>query len=426
MQILERHEIDLVTSDFPVGFATVFVDTHQFIAYYNKDRNLTVAAREISDTQWHYKILPTQVGWDAHNYISMTIDENNCIHLSGNMHCVPLIYFKTQKPYDIHSFEPVFTMVSSEDEQRCTYPRFMKDPEGHLLYAYRKGGSGNGILIVNRYDAETKSFERLTDQPLFDGLNEMSAYQSGPALGPDGQYHVTWLWRDTPHCETNHDLSYATSSDLIHWKPLGGEEMEVPITPRTKQFTVDPVPAKGGAINGASTLFYDSESNPLIAYMKYDTDGISQIYIARAESEKWNIAQVSQWDYRWEFSGSGSITFDIRIQRAKFTSSGHIVIPYWHAKRGHGELHVDGDSLARIEDRILEDRKAFPYPDELLQLTSPIEGMSVQWQSINSPNTSPNESYALRWETLGKRRFHEPVEVPVEPTALMLYKLSTK
>jgi hypothetical protein len=122
VQILEHHEIDLVTSDFPVNFATVFVDTHQFIAYYNKDRNLTVAARKISDAQWHYKILPTQVGWDAHNYIAMTIDRDNCLHVSGNMHCVPMIYFKTQTPYDIHSFKPVTTMVSPEDEQRCTYP----------------------------------------------------------------------------------------------------------------------------------------------------------------------------------------------------------------------------------------------------------------------------------------------------------------
>jgi len=425
VQIIERHEIDVVTSDFPVGFATVFVNTYQFIAYYNKDRNLTVAAREISDKKWHYEVLPTQVGWDAHNYIAMAIDRDNCIHVSGNMHAVPLVYFKTQNPYDIHSFKCVSTMVSSEDEQRCTYPRFMYDPEGQLLYAYRKGGSGNGITIMNRYIEKTKSFERLTDQPLFDGLNEMSAYQSGPSLGPDGKYHVTWLWRDTPHCETNHDLSYATSSDLIHWKPLGGKEMEVPITPRTKQFTVDPVPAKGGAINGASTLFFSSDNRPCIAYMKYDTDGKSQIYIACAQKNTWHIVQVSKWDYRWEFSGPGSITFDIRIQRAKFTSNGHIVIPYWHVKRGHGELHVDGDSLALIEDRILEDHKALSYPEELFQVTSPVADMSVKWQAINSPHTSPNESYALRWETLGKRRFHEPVEAPVEPTALMLYKFST-
>lgn len=45
---------------------------------------------------------------------------------------------------------------------------------------------------LNRYNAQSKSFERLTDQPLFDGLNEMSAYQSGPALGPDGQYHINF------------------------------------------------------------------------------------------------------------------------------------------------------------------------------------------------------------------------------------------
>ena len=52
--------------------------------------------------------LPSQVAWDSHNYITMTADRDGYLHLSGNMHVAPLVYFGTAKPYDIHS-RPVIT-----------------------------------------------------------------------------------------------------------------------------------------------------------------------------------------------------------------------------------------------------------------------------------------------------------------------------
>ncbi len=35
-----------------------------------------------------------------------------------------------------------------------------------------------------------------------------------PHLWHDNWYHVWWVWRDTPDCSTNHDLSYMKSPDL--------------------------------------------------------------------------------------------------------------------------------------------------------------------------------------------------------------------
>jgi len=57
----------------------------------------------------------------------------------------------------------------------------------------------------------------------------MNAYCSRPALGPDGRFHMTWVWRDTPDCATNHDLSYARSADLVHWETGGGEPLKLPL-----------------------------------------------------------------------------------------------------------------------------------------------------------------------------------------------------
>lgn len=420
IKILESIEVDSVIADFPVGFKFLTSGNRQFIGYYNQHRELTIASRTNSEREWTYQILPTKVGWDSHNRIEMALDRDNCLHVSGNMHNDTLLYFKTDQPNDISSFRQIFPQVSASDESRCTYPKFTKNAEDALIYSYRLGGSGNGITITNLYDEASKSFSRLTDQPLFDGLGLMSAYARGPVLGPDKVFHLTWLWRDTPGCETNHDLSYARSRDLIHWETVAGEPIRLPITPELSQVTVDPVPAGGGAINGGTSLFFDANNTPLIAYMKYDSAGKSQIFIASAQDGKWLMKQVSDWDYRWEFSGPGSITFHIRLQKSYLQPDGKIATSYTHIKRGSGELIIDPNTLALLEDKPLKIVEKAAYPVELLTPASGIDSVSVRWLSPASKQA--NEYYALRWETMGKRRFYKPRQVPIKPSVLTLYK----
>jgi hypothetical protein len=398
----------------------------QFIAYYNKNRELTMASRKTADQKWKYKILPTKVGWDSHNSITMAFDTEKCIHLSGNMHNDSLIYFKTEKPPDILSLKRVFPQVLAEDELSCTYPNFIKNVENKLIYSYRKGGSGNGITISNIYDEKTRTFNRLTEKPLFDGLGEMSAYTGGTRMGPDKWFHTIWLWRDTPGCETNHDFSYARSKDLVHWETMDGTQLDLPINPQVSQFTVDPVPVKGGAINGGFNLFFDQDKKPVIAYMKYDAAGFSQLFVAKAFDKQWVIKQVSKWDYRWNFSGPGSIESEIRINGASVTSDGKIRIGYWHIKKGNGELVLDKNTLALLEDRPVTLTDNQEFPDELMSPVSKLEGMSVKWMRVQGPKDKPDEYYGLRWETMGKRRFYEPREKPVPSSSMKLYKFTIK
>ena len=65
---------------------------------------MTVGVRKLDSDKWHFVKLPERVGWDSHNSITMTPDDDGHLHLSGNMHCVPLIYFRTKKPLDIDTF----------------------------------------------------------------------------------------------------------------------------------------------------------------------------------------------------------------------------------------------------------------------------------------------------------------------------------
>lgn len=424
VRILETIEVDSVVADFPVGFKFITHEGYQYVGYYNKNRELTVASRKTSESKWNYKILPSKVGWDSHNRITMAIDRGNCLHLSGNMHNDSLTYFKTALPNDISSFEKVFPQVKLEDELSSTYPSFTKGANEELIFSYRKGGSGNGITIFNTYDEQTKSFKRLTNEPLFDGLNQMSAYAKGPFLGPDNMFHVLWLWRDTPACETNHDLSYARSADLVNWETMDGTKIELPITPEFKDVTVDPIPAKGGVINGGAFMFFDKQNKPMLAYFKYDQTGNSQVYIARFVGGEWVIKQVSNWNYRWNFSGPGSITFEIRLNGGRVNEGGEIVIDYMHVKKGNGQLVIDTENLSLIEDRQVEVKEGSDYPEELLPTMSDIDSVSVKWLKSSVIKGGPKEYYALRWETMGKRRFYKEREKPVKPSIMMLYKFS--
>jgi hypothetical protein len=298
-------------SGHPVGFCLLTHGDRQFAAYYDAQRRMTVASRSLDSETWTYSVLPTNIGWDSHNYITMTVDDDGFIHLCGNMHCVPLIYFRTTEPLDSATFERVPAMTGKR-EKKCTYPRFFRGPANELIFTYRDGSSGNGDQLYNVYDHRSKTWRRLIDTPLTSGEGRMNAYHHGPILGPDELYHMCWVWRDHGGCETNHDLSYARSKDLVHWTDSSGKPMKLPMTLGTCE-VIDPVPARGGMINGNARIGFDNQRRVVVSYHKFDKEGKTQAYNARLENGKWRIYQVTDWDYRWYFQGGGSIDFEVRV-----------------------------------------------------------------------------------------------------------------
>src|SRR6185312_15341394 len=106
-----------------------------------------------------------------------------------------------------------------------------------------------------------------------------NAYFMGPVLGPDQQFHIAWVWRESPMAETNHDLSYARSPDLIHWFRADGEPLTLPIRLKDAEI-VDPVPVKGGMINNNTVIGFDARGRPMITYHKFDAAGDTEIYVA--------------------------------------------------------------------------------------------------------------------------------------------------
>ena len=219
--LAETIDIAPVWSGHPVEFALLTQGDQQFVAFYDAQRNMTIAQRTLGDRAFRLTVLPTKVGWDSHNGIEMAVDDDGYIHVSGNMHAKPLIYFRSTRPLDASTLARVPAMTG-EQENSATYPHFFRGPKGEFLFTYRDGHSGEGNQITNVYDLKTQTWSRLVDEPLFDGEGERNAYPTVPELGPDGFFHVVWVWRDTTSAETSHDPSYARSRDLVHWENSRG------------------------------------------------------------------------------------------------------------------------------------------------------------------------------------------------------------
>lgn len=128
-------------SGHSVGYCLLTGNERQYVAYYNHERIMTVAMRDLRSTEWVFVRLSQRVNWDSHCYITMCLDRQGRLHLSGNMHGDPLVYYRTEKPYDITTFRRERSMAG-KNEKRCTYPQFLTDAEGRLLFLYRDGSSG--------------------------------------------------------------------------------------------------------------------------------------------------------------------------------------------------------------------------------------------------------------------------------------------
>ncbi len=417
-KIIERSDIAPVWSGHPVGFALLTTEDLQYVGFYDADRNMVIASRQPGETSWKFQVLPTKIGWDSHNYITMTLDEVGQLHVAGNMHCVPLIYFRTEEPGKIETLRRIPQMVGSE-EDRCTYPRFLNDAEGRLLFTYRDGSSGNGSQIWNVYDPETETWSRLLDQPLFDGQGKMNAYFTGPLRDDDGKFHICWVWRDTPDCATNHDLSYACSPDLIHWQKSDGTPVELPLTIEKAEI-IDPVPPGGGMINSNIRLGFDHQDRPIVSYHKFDENGHTQVYNARLEEGRWNIHQATDWEYRWEFQGGGSIGKEVHLSAVSVNEQGHLEQTLANPNR-RGRWLLDSETL-KIAGRAPSGPKMPPEVNRIELDWPKMQRMSRGDLGGDSTNRT-NERWLLRWETRPSNRDRPyPGEIP-PPSMLRLFHL---
>jgi hypothetical protein len=249
----------------------------------------------------------------------------------------------------------------------------------------------------------------------------MNAYLHGPIAGPDGVWHLCWVWRDHPGCESNHDLSYARSRDLVHWTNSAGNPLELPITLSTGE-VIDPVPAKGGIINGCNKIGFDNRDRVVVSYHKFDREGNTQVYNARLEDGTWKIHQTSEWDYRWWFEGGGSINFEIGIGPVEPLGNGQLGQRFSHPRHGSGTWRLDERTL-RPAGMI---KRKPTTPAALREPGSGFPGMQPRTRDDSGTPPDPSTRFLLRWETLPRNRDRPRKGEPPPPSMLRLVELSRK
>ncbi len=426
-------EVGRAWSGTRVSFDLLTVEGRQFVAFYDEGRRTTVASRALDASRFTLTRLPdTFAGWDSHNYLTLEHDRAGHVHLSGNMHVTPLRYFRSAQPFDTSSMSPLPMTGSLED--KTTYPRFFRGPSGQLLFSYRYGSSGDGDSYFNAYDEGAKKWSRLIATPLFAGSSTgVSAYFDGPVAGPDGHFHLAWVWRDTSDAATNHHVSYARSKDLKQWETAAGKPLALPLT-LARSDIVDPVPAGGGVLNGNVRVGFDRAGDVVVSYHKHDANHHTQIFNARFEGGRWVTRAASSWTTRWDFGGGGSLPeVKIRVGPVSVDETGELIQPFQHWTEGSGVWLLDDALVPRA--RVVQGTKV---PAALRAVTTPRGSLSESVHAqmnvyfLTGRGADPHASrFFLRWEALAPNR-DQPrycdaagkVLCQPTPSRLMLYELS--
>lgn len=208
------------------------VSNQQFMTYYYRhatdstDTNndtIMVARRYLGSRVWDVFHVPYAANaiTDGHDVISSGIDGNGYMHISWGMHGNSFLYARSTAPVtgaNTIAFGPAITMTGAESN--VTYPQFLTMPDGDLLFIFREGSSGAGDTFINRYNHLTQTWTNQQynagQKPFVKGTGwttDYNCYPNMPCLDVNGNLFFIWVWRDTSAYQSNHDFSYAKSTN---------------------------------------------------------------------------------------------------------------------------------------------------------------------------------------------------------------------
>lgn len=283
---------------------------YQFTSFYDTTGTVVVGRRSPGSGSWEWKRLNYKGrAGDAHNCISIQLDGQGYLHLAWDHHNNRLNYIRSSAPGSL-DFEPMQAMTGHLENQ-VSYPEFYRLPDGNLIFLYRDGSSGNGNLVINRYDCASRTWSRL-HQVLIDGEGERNAYWQA-AVDNKGGLHLSWTWRETPDVASNHDLCYAVSRDGgLHWENSLGQAYRLPITAATAEY-IRRIPQGSELINQTS-MTCDGSGRPFVAsYWQDPGEEAPQYHLVFKRGKKW--ISSSGGFRKTGFSLKGTGTRSIPISR---------------------------------------------------------------------------------------------------------------
>ncbi len=389
---------------------------YQYIAFYDGNHRMTIGKRKLSETEWDFAKLPERVGWDTHNKIVLFQDRKGYLHITGNMHCAPLRYYRTKAPGDIHTFETIHTWTG-DYENRVTYPTVFKLRDGSIYMMYRHGGSGNGMRILLGYDERARKWTK-TVPVLTNGMDRnptCNAYPLGILEDNSGTWHIAWCWRKTPDVVTNFDICYAKSLDSgASWKSWDGRDLELPITPENAH-VVESIKQDSGLMNGGNFVV-DGEGRPYIGYTRFDEDGHNQLYVATPVGEKWKIIQLTDWKHRFYFEGRGTIPESPPTPRVSITADQKILVSYSNRYAG-----IPRGQLVPTREQLLTGKAGQFSAEQAAESTPRIPNI----RAVNRGPLPAGVTHYMQQQTDSPNRDRKPQDAR-EPTMIYVVEVKNK
>ena len=212
--------------------------------------------------------------------------------------------------------------MTGDLENRVTYPEFYQLPGGDLIFLYRDGSSGNGNLVMNRYDVKTAKWFRV-QRNMIDGESTRNAYWQA-FVDQQGTIHLSWVWRETPDVISNHDVCYAKSIDKGKtWQKTTGEKYRLPITAASAEY-VQHIPEKSDLINQTS-MSADQLGRPyIVTYWRANGENVPQYRLIYHDGRSWKTSQITHRTLAFTLAGTG--TRRIPLSRPQVVNYGSQVI----------------------------------------------------------------------------------------------------
>jgi len=288
-EVLEKRALSATTmSALPVGadgywiyngFAEIQDNlwTHgdtQYAVWVSVGRDIHVAKRRLGEDAWEILSLSEVEGNplsipvtpDLHNSIQVAVDAAGYVHVSGNHHVDSIRYVRSRNPGDITEW--VAPGMTGVNEDRVTYPKFVKRRDGTLLCFYRDGHSGHGDVMVSIYDHVAQTWSTL-HHPLIVGRSSgVNPYTQHIAVDRSGTIHMMWCWRAPGSAATNHDICYAASRDGgVTWEKSDGAPYDLPIEKHNAEVVVPA--ASGSGLYNSGGLEIDAVGRPHAAFLYF-------------------------------------------------------------------------------------------------------------------------------------------------------------
>ncbi|MFB6341815.1 BNR-4 repeat-containing protein [Saccharicrinis sp. FJH62] len=211
---------------------------YQYVAYWNKAKHVCLARKHLPDGNWEEIDFTDYTSnhdlADNHYTISFGIcEKDGSIHIAFDHHNDALRYRMSDPglannpetaDWSATSFGAIQNYLVDGQQLTdatfpgaVTYPRFISEPDGNLLFECRTGWSGDGNSHLWEYNGSWSyvgEYLHGREDGMPAGYTSKCGYINGLHYTPGGtRLHVSMVWRETPTASTNHDVSYAYSDD---------------------------------------------------------------------------------------------------------------------------------------------------------------------------------------------------------------------